>query len=133
MKKRAAVLAAALAAGALLGAFYAATGQGIPCVFYALTGLYCPGCGSGRAVMSLLHGHLYAAFRYNAAMVLLLPFAALYAGAASWGYLKARENPLHRYLSTRSMLWLLAAVALYGALRNIPFPPFSMWAPTPLI
>ena len=45
-----------------------------PCPFHALTGLHCPGCGSLRALHSLLHGHLIKAFGLNPLMILLLPF-----------------------------------------------------------
>ncbi|MEW5722540.1 MAG: DUF2752 domain-containing protein, partial [Thermodesulfobacteriota bacterium] len=31
-----------------------------PCPFHALTGLYCPGCGTLRGLNQLLHGHLLA-------------------------------------------------------------------------
>lgn len=50
------------------------------CVLYTYFGLYCPGCGGTRAVISLLHGHPlkslwqhplvpYSAFLYGAFMV----------------------------------------------------------------
>ena len=44
-----------------------------PCLFHALTGLHCPGCGSLRATHELLHGRLLSALRHNAFWVLLLP------------------------------------------------------------
>ena len=40
----------------LLALYEATDGLSIPCLFYELTGLYCPGCGSGRAVNALLRG-----------------------------------------------------------------------------
>ena len=45
-----------------------------PCPFRALTGFYCPGCGTLRALHQLLHGHLVAAFWLNPLAALLLPF-----------------------------------------------------------
>ena len=50
------------------------TTSGVPfpkCLFFSLTGLQCPGCGSQRALHSLLHLDLVAALRYNAYMVFL--------------------------------------------------------------
>ena len=43
---------------------------GLRCFFYELTDLYCPGCGSSRALSSLLHGDWKGAFTHN---VLVLP------------------------------------------------------------
>jgi hypothetical protein len=37
----------------------------LPCVFHALTGYYCPGCGGTRAVYALLHFQLLRAFLYH--------------------------------------------------------------------
>src|SRR5512140_1540078 len=44
------------------------------CYFHRLTGLQCPGCGGLRAAHQLLHGHVVAALRLNAFLVLCLPF-----------------------------------------------------------
>ena len=53
-------------------------GVGLQCWFYQLTGLYCPGCGSGRAVHALLQGQLRRAFGYNVLLFLLgVPCAAV--------------------------------------------------------
>ena len=46
------------------------------CPTAALTGLHCPGCGSTRGLHALLHGDVAAAWRFNPAMVLVLPLAA---------------------------------------------------------
>lgn len=37
----------------------------IPCLFRAITGLYCPGCGGTRAVLALLTGHPVKSFLYH--------------------------------------------------------------------
>ena len=39
------------------------------CAFHATTGLPCPGCGSTRAVLALLHGQPLTAFRFNPLIV----------------------------------------------------------------
>ncbi|MGH9578069.1 MAG: DUF2752 domain-containing protein, partial [Terriglobales bacterium] len=47
------------------------------CPFLSLTGWYCPGCGSLRALHQLLHGNLGAAFDLNPLLVVALPFVAI--------------------------------------------------------
>ena len=57
---------------------YARAGwQGLRCPFYELTGLYCPGCGSGRAVSAMFRGQLRQALGYNILLFLLGPPALL--------------------------------------------------------
>lgn len=79
------------------------------CPLHELTGLYCPGCGTTRALYQLAHGHLLAAFRLNPLAVVLLPVAAL----AIW----------RRKQSIRPVwIWtLLSVVAGFGILRNVPW------------
>lgn len=52
-------------------------GQGFPCLFHLVTGLYCPGCGGTRAVRLMLQGRWLLSFQYH-------PFVlyALFAAAA---------------------------------------------------
>ncbi len=40
-------------------------GQGFPCLFHLLTGLYCPGCGGTRAILALLRGDIIGSFKYH--------------------------------------------------------------------
>lgn len=47
------------------------------CPFLLTTGYECPGCGSQRAVHNLLHLNIGAALRYNAFMVLVMPYIIL--------------------------------------------------------
>jgi hypothetical protein len=48
-----------------------------PCLFTAIFGVRCPGCGSLRALHALAHGDLKAALAFNAPLVIALPIAAL--------------------------------------------------------
>ncbi len=36
-----------------------------PCVFFGLTGLYCPGCGGTRSLIALLHGQFLRSLIYH--------------------------------------------------------------------
>ncbi len=123
MKKRAASLAAKaavlFAAGALYFLFVSITGYGIPCVFHSLTGLYCPGCGITRMVMSLMNTDIRGAVRYNAAAFFTLPFFVAYFIRHSVLYIKNGE-PFLPNLAERVALYIIIAVFLvFGAARNI--------------
>lgn len=86
-----------------------------PCPFYRLTNLYCPGCGSTRALHNLLHGDLRTAFDMNPLLVLSIPFIAL---------LTLRPS-----LANARYLPAVVGVVLvgYGILRN--FAAFDFLAP----
>lgn len=47
----------------------------LPCLFHVITGLYCPGCGAGRASYNILHGNFLTAFCYNPVMVFCCRFS----------------------------------------------------------
>src|SRR5688572_8141258 len=72
--------AAAIVGAALLFALYRYDPSTVafypPCVFRALTGLLCPGCGATRAMHHLLHGDVAGAFRLNAMLLILGPVLA---------------------------------------------------------
>lgn len=49
----------------------------LPCLFTAVVGVRCPGCGMTRAISCVAHGRFRDAVRYNPLVVLVLPLAAL--------------------------------------------------------
>ncbi len=99
-----------------------------PCPLYKLTGWYCPGCGSLRALHQLLHGNLAAAFAMNPLAVLSLPF--LLYGIASFLVFQLRGRFLPRYFIPASSIWVLGALILaFGIARNIPVYPLNLLAP----
>ena len=71
----------ALAAGLLYAHLVRVTGFGIPCIFHTITGLDCPSCGVTRMCMALLRLDFAAAFRYNAAILVLSPLGIAVAAA----------------------------------------------------
>lgn len=131
MKKRIiGVSAVALSAAAALLYLYFSEeerGAGIPCTFLWLTGFYCPGCGSSRALRQILHLDFYGALRYNALFTIASPFLAVYFGAAAIRYIKNGGAAVKKI-----PLWPLAIVGAiflcFGILRNLP--AFSFLAPT---
>ncbi len=61
-----------LAVGLALAAFYlyvVAPNFPYPCMFFALSGFYCPGCGGTRALESLLHGRILQSLWYHPAVL----------------------------------------------------------------
>lgn len=118
------------------------------CPFFTLTGLYCPGCGSQRAVSALLHGNFITAVHYNALFVASLPLV-LYSAIVS---LRTTVYEIIRdFGEKRNVIWLnlfrpdsipqkifyspvfvkilLVVVVLFWILRNIRFYPFNVLAP----
>ena len=90
------------------------------CPLLLLTGRYCPGCGSQRALHALLHGQLARAAGLNLLAVLCVPVLAVGAadGAKAW----VTQRPQRAALLYRPWLaWLVAGAALgFGVLRNLP-------------
>jgi len=99
------------------------------CFFYLLTGLHCPGCGSQRAIVSLLHGNFSDAFHNNLLAVAALPlliysFIALCVNVFTKKTVRQKifYNPLFVKV-------LLTIVIVFSVLRNIPSYPFNLLAP----
>jgi hypothetical protein len=115
-----AVSTAGLAAGALLFAVDPNEPGHYPtCPFLATTGLYCPGCGSLRAVHDLLHGDVAGALARNPLAVLAAPYLVL--AFVTW-LLRTTDRPAPRSTSLPPWtLWLLlGTVLVFGVLRNVP-------------
>lgn len=128
------LLAAASVAGAagVLGILYLfnpGTSTLYPtCPFLALTGYYCPGCGSLRALHQITRGYVTIAFGLNPLLVLSLPFVAYF--FASQASLAFRRRPLRTFFVRPILVWsLLVVVFVYWIARNVPVYPFSMLAP----
>lgn len=122
MKRRkmliAAVVGVVVAVGAIVYyAFDPATTPFPRCPFLTLTGWQCPGCGSQRAIHSLLHFDLVAAWRYNALLVASIPYVLLLVGAEWCG---RREGRLYRLLNSEVLIWsYFALVLVWWIARNI--------------
>jgi len=99
-----------------------------PCPFLELTGFYCPGCGTLRALHQLTLGHPVEALDLNPLMVLLVPFVAYF--LASHTMLAATGRPLRKVFVRSELIWaLLGVVLVYWLLRNVPVYPFDLLAP----
>ena|SRR5712691_12942416 len=87
------------------------------CVFHALTGLQCPGCGATRALYCLLHGEIVTALRFNALFVLFSSALAI-AGAS-----EAVSIWNRRTVNVIQHPWIGWAIAVavigWGVIRNL--------------
>ncbi len=97
------------------------------CPIRKIIGLYCPGCGVTRMLLSILKGQFYQAFRYNPLLFLSLPFLILYYIDYLYCLSKEKKSKIHM-LEPRIWYFLIAIFLLYGVLRNIPF--FDFLKPT---
>lgn len=100
-----------------------------PSPFRALTGYYCPGCGTLRGLHQLLHGHWLAALDYNPLMVLSLPFMVYAYGSYGLRAIAGRRILPSVRIPARWIWLLLQVILAYWVLRNLPFAPFSWLAP----
>lgn len=98
------------------------------CVFYSFSGYYCPGCGSQRAIHSLLHLNIAGVVQNN---FLFLPAVA----AIIYHFL---HSVLNRWFNWRlpnifymkNTPWVIfSIIMLFWLLRNLPVYPFSVLAP----
>ena len=101
------------------------------CPLHEMTGLHCAGCGSTRALHSLLRGDIRQALAWNPLFVAALPFGAWL--LARWGAkaLFGFSLPLPR-ITTKRVILLCAFLICFMILRNIPAKPFKSLAPHPL-
>ena len=100
------------------------------CPFNRLTGLYCPGCGTTRALHALLHLDIGLAIRDNAVFVLLTGPVISYMAVGEYLHFITGRVLLPPVKAPKWMLAaLLALIFLFTVLRNIPVFPFFYLAP----
>lgn len=113
------VAAAGLAGAAVLYRFSPEEYSFYPrCPFFALTHLYCPGCGATRAIAALLRGNVSAALHFNAVVTLLLPVLLWYFARMYWT--AVRENRVE-WPQVPQWSWkaALACVLLFAVARDL--------------
>src|SRR5699024_3622710 len=99
------------------------------CPVYHLTGLHCPGCGAIRSVHALIDGDVLLALRNNVLIVIALPAVA--AGVVLWTVRRVQGRITNPLQPTAVVLALVALVAVFAVLRNLP--TFWFIAPTSLV
>ena len=111
-------------------ALYKTTGLAFPCLWYEITGWFCPGCGLTRMLESLVSGKFYQAFRFNPLVFLLLPFGIGLFGDYLYNRVRGRQ-PLINRLPEWFWVTLILVALVFGLMRNLG--PFKFLAPTVLV
>jgi hypothetical protein len=109
----------AIGVGAIVFFFNPSTHRFYPvCLFHAMTGLNCPGCGMTRSMYALLHGNFLRALQDNALFVLVL--IAMGIAGAHFIFKKLKDQPAAFKMSPK-FLWLFLVIALiFATIRNLP-------------
>ncbi|MFK5880535.1 MAG: DUF2752 domain-containing protein [Flavobacteriaceae bacterium] len=98
------------------------------CPLYSTTGIYCPGCGSQRALYDFLHLDFGGVVGHNVLFlfgifVLIYHFTIL---GLNTFFSKKYFNLLYH---KRTPIIILTLVVVYWIVRNIPVYPFNLLAP----
>ena len=99
------------------------------CIFYLATGWYCPGCGSQRAFIALLHGDILTAIHNNLLAIVLSPFLLYALFVFFYNLFSAKKITKKIFYSSLSAKVIVVLVIVFAVLRNIPFYPFTLLAP----
>lgn len=90
------------------------------CPFYTLTGFFCPGCGSQRALHHLLNGNILLAFEKNALFLIALPYVGF--GA----FLDIKNNYNNKLIQIRKTfygtlaIWVVfSIIIIFWIVRNL--------------
>lgn len=119
-----AVIATLLCAAVWVGDPTTPNGILPPCPIKALLGIDCPGCGSLRMLYSLLHGDLWAAFRFNALGVVALVLVVW--AYLAWTYGRVVGRRIESWQHSRwAALVALVLWSLWLVVRNLPIAPFT--------
>ncbi|MFE2375797.1 DUF2752 domain-containing protein [Streptomyces sp. NPDC059398] len=92
------------------------------CPLYAITGVYCPGCGGLRSAHAVAHGDFAAALGDNALAV--AGYGVFAVVMAVWLVRAVQGRPAR--VTLRPALWwgIGAVVLVFSVLRNLPFGAF---------
>ncbi len=98
------------------------------CIFHSLSGWYCPGCGSQRAIHSLLHLNITGVVQNN---ILFLPAVLVIFYHYTHSILNKKFNwRLPNILYLKNTPWVIfGIILLFWVLRNLTVYPFSVLAP----
>lgn len=91
---------------------------GIPCFFYEITGLRCPGCGITRSILALLKLNIYEALSYNAFVFFIIAYILYLFICTAKEYIISGKYKLAGNKEYISIIFLILLIA-WTAVRNI--------------
>ncbi|MBO0852149.1 MAG: DUF2752 domain-containing protein [Nocardia sp.] len=92
------------------------------CPFYAVTGLWCPGCGGMRAVHNLTEGRVLDAVHSNVFVLPLLVTVVLWWGSWTVNRWRGSGGSAFPFTLRPRGQWMLAGVlVVFTVLRNTPW------------
>ena len=118
LKQMAGYGALLLMAGMLYGIFVTMAGFGLPCIFHAITGLQCPGCGITHMCVALLHLDFHQAFLAHPVIFSLLPLWTVSLIKNVILYVRTGNRRLTR-MENLLLYGSIAALLVYGVYRNM--------------
>lgn len=98
------------------------------CPWRQLTGLYCPGCGSLRAIHAITRLRFDQAFAYNILFAIFLPFLFWFF-AVNLVIAFRGPDKVKSFLDPSLSKALLGVILVYFVIRNIPVYPFILLQP----
>ncbi len=99
------------------------------CPVYELTGFYCPGCGSTRALADLFNFDLCSAAGHNIFFVIALPGVGYYLLKMYLLIITGKDILPFPEISLKTAGIISFLILLYAVIRNIPVHPFTILAP----
>lgn len=98
------------------------------CPLYSTTGVYCPGCGSQRAMHDILHLDIKGVIGHNLLFLLGL-LVIIYHFLIEVISLISKTKIRNLLYHPKTPILLLVIIIIYWILRNIPYYPFTILAP----
>lgn len=98
------------------------------CPLYSTSGIYCPGCGSQRAIHNLLHLDFLSALKNNFLLVIGLLLFVYHYGISMINNI-FNKNYSSVLNHTMAVKLLIIGTLLFWILRNLPIYPFTLLAP----
>ena len=95
------------------------------CPFHELLGIYCPGCGGTRMLISFVHLDFYQSFRWNPLLFILLIVGLIYLIVNVIVYIKKKVLIVP---TIKFWVFIILLLIIYMIIRNIDI--FSYLVPT---